>query len=59
MPGLIGAIASVLVTVALVGVGLVTWCEVERRTAIRILAAYFGCSLVLNVFSALLDGPIA
>jgi hypothetical protein len=57
MPGLLGAIASVLLTVALVGIGLVRWCEIGRRTAIRILAAYFGCSLVLNVFSVFLGNP--
>jgi hypothetical protein len=55
IPGLVGAIVSVLATVALVGVALVNWCQVERKTAIRILAAYFGCSLVLSVFSTLLS----
>jgi hypothetical protein len=59
IPGLIGAVVSVLATVAVVGVGLFRWCEIERRAAIRMLAAYFGCSLVLNVFSALVGGPLA
>jgi hypothetical protein len=53
IPGFAGAIVSVLATVVLVGVALVTWCEVERKTALRILAAYFGCSLVLSVFATL------
>jgi hypothetical protein len=56
IPGVFGALAAVLATVALVGVALVSWCELEPRQALRILAAYFGCSLVLNVFSAFLDG---
>jgi hypothetical protein len=59
IPGLVGALASVLATVVFVGVALVTWCEIERRTAFRILAAYFGCSLVLNIFSALVSNPPA
>lgn len=28
---------------------------VESKTALRVLAAYFGCSLVLSVFSTLLS----
>jgi hypothetical protein len=59
MPGLIGALAAALITVAVVGLGLVRWCEIERRIAARILAAYFGCSLVVNVFCVLLDSPLA
>jgi hypothetical protein len=55
IPGLLGAVISVLATVALVGIALVTWCEIEHRTAFRILAAYFGCSLVLSAFSVLLS----
>ena len=55
MPGLIGAIVAVIATVAFVGLALVTWCQLENRAAIRIVAAYFGCSLVVNIFGALLD----
>jgi hypothetical protein len=59
MPGLFGAIAAVLATVVFVGAALVTWCEIESPAALRILAAYFGCSLVLSVFSVLLsDLPV-
>ena len=59
IPGMLGALAAVLATVALVGVALVSWCGLEPRQALRILAAYFGCSLVLNVFSVFLDGLLA
>ena len=55
IPGLFGAFVAVLATAALVGIALITWCEIERPAAVRILAAYFSCSLVLNIFSALLN----
>jgi hypothetical protein len=54
MPGLFGAVASVFATVFFVGTALVTWCEIEGHTALRILGAYFGFSIVLSVFSTLL-----
>jgi di/tricarboxylate transporter len=54
-PGMFGAIVAVIVTVIFVGTALVTWCEIERPLARKALGAYFGCSLVLSVFSALLS----
>jgi len=53
MPGVLGAILAVFATVAFVGTALVTWCEIERRTALRILGVYFGCSIVLSLFSVM------
>ena len=44
-----------LATVAFVGAALVSWCEIERPFVRKILGAYFGCSLVLSIFSALLS----
>jgi uncharacterized membrane protein len=55
MPGITGAIISVLATVAFVGAALVSWCEIERPFARKILGAYGGCSLVLSIFSAMLS----
>ena len=54
LPGVLGAIVSVIVTVIFVGTALVTWCEIERPMARKVLGAYFGCSMVLSVFSAML-----
>jgi hypothetical protein len=54
LPGLLGAVISVFATVAFVGAALVSWCEIERPWVRKILGAYFGCSLVLNLFSVLL-----
>ena len=56
MPGLVGAIAAVIATVVFVAVGLITWCELEWRPSVRIVAAYFGCSLVVSLFSLFLEG---
>lgn len=58
IPGLFGAIVSVVATVIFVGIALVRWCEIERPMARKILGAYFGCSLVLTVFSAMLSESI-
>jgi uncharacterized membrane protein len=55
LPGFIGAIISVVATVAFVGAALVSWCEIERPFARKILGAYAGCSLVLSIFSAMLS----
>jgi hypothetical protein len=55
LPGLLGAVIAVLVTVAFVGAALVSWCEIERPFVRKILGAYFGCSLVLSIFSAMLS----
>ena len=54
LPGVFGAIVSVIVTVIFVGTALVTWCEIERALARKVLGAYFGCSMVLSIFSAML-----
>ena len=55
LPGVLGAIIAVLATVAFVGAALVSWCEIEGRLVRKLLGAYFGCSLVLNVFSVMLN----
>jgi di/tricarboxylate transporter len=54
LPGVFGAIVAVIVTVIFVGTALVSWCEIERPLARKVLGAYFGCSMVLSVFSAML-----
>lgn len=59
LPGLFGTIFSVFATVIFVGAALVTWCEIERRTALRILGAYFSFSIVLGVFAAVLNSGAA
>jgi di/tricarboxylate transporter len=58
-PGVFGAIIAAVVTVIFVGTALVTWCEIERPLARKVLAAYFGCSLVLSIFSAMLNDQAA
>jgi hypothetical protein len=55
LPGLFGAVVAVIATVIFVGTALVTWCEIERPLARKVLGAYFGCSMVLSVFSAMLS----
>lgn len=55
LPGVIGAVVAVVATVIFVAVALVTWCEIERPMALKIVGAYFGCSMVLGVFSAMLS----
>ena len=52
VPGLMGAVAAVLATSVFVSVALTTWCEIERPMVRKIVGAYFGCSLVVSVFSA-------
>ena len=59
LPGLTGAVIAVLATVIFVAVALITWCEIERRMALKIVAAYFGCSMVLSLFSAVLNAQAA
>ncbi len=55
VPGLPGAIISVIATVIFVGTALVSWCEIERPLVRKVLGAYFGFSLVLSIFSAMLS----
>jgi hypothetical protein len=55
MPGITGAIISVLATVAFVGAALVSWCDIERTFVRKLVGAYAGCSLVLSIFSAMLS----
>src|SRR3569832_1449355 len=55
LPGLTGAIISVVATVAFVGAALVSWCGIARSFVRKIVSAYAGCSLVLCIFSAMLS----
>ncbi|MBS0422740.1 MAG: hypothetical protein JSR66_33850 [Proteobacteria bacterium] len=55
VPGLTGAVIAVVATVVFVAVALITWCDIERRMALKIVGAYFGCSIVLSLFSAILS----
>jgi hypothetical protein len=59
VPGLAGAVIAVIATVIFVGVALITWCDIERRMALKIVGAYFGCSIVLSLFTTILNAQAA
>ena len=54
LPGLLGLFAAVLSSLALIGVGLIFWCGVERKPALKIVGAYFALCIALFFLSAFL-----
>jgi hypothetical protein len=54
LSGLVGLIAAILSSLALIAVGLVFWCGVERRPALKIVGSYFALCVALFFASVLL-----
>jgi hypothetical protein len=53
IPNIIGVIAGVVLSLVLIGVGLVFWCEVERKAALKIVGSYFALCVVLAFLSVI------
>jgi len=47
LPGLVGLLAAVVSSLALIAAGLLFWCGIERKPTLKIVASYFALSVVL------------
>ena len=47
LPGLVGLIAAILSSLALIALGLLFWCGVERKPTLKIVGSYFALCVAL------------
>jgi len=54
-----GAGLALVVEVVALLAALIYWCEIDRRSAGKIAASYFGIAIVLSIVWAMFAGPAA
>src|SRR2546423_975066 len=54
VPGLVGLLASVVSSLALIAAGLLFWCGLERKPTLKIVATYLALCAVLSIVSVLI-----
>jgi hypothetical protein len=59
IPNLIGLLAATLASLALIALGLVFWCGIERRPMLKIIGSYFALCVALFFVSILLHRATA
>lgn len=57
--GVAGAVAGLALALAVIAIGLIFWCKVDRKAALRIVGAYFAFSVALAVVISYLSGVAA
>jgi hypothetical protein len=51
VPGLVGLVAAIVSSLALIAAGLLFWCGLERKPTLKIVATYFALCVVLFIVS--------
>jgi hypothetical protein len=52
VPTLFGVLVAIAMSLGLVVAGLIFWCGVERRPALKIAGSYFGLCILVSVVTA-------
>jgi hypothetical protein len=57
--GVVGALVGLVLALALIAGGLVFWCKVDRKAALKIAGSYFVFSVILAIVVTYLTGVVA
>ena len=55
LPNLAGVALAIVASLGFIAVGLIFWCGVERKAAVKIAASYFALCVGLVILSVLLS----
>ena len=57
--GVAGAVVGLVLALAVIAIGLIFWCKVDRKAALKVVGAYLAFSVVLVVVITYLSGVAA
>jgi hypothetical protein len=58
IPGVVGLFVAMASALGLIALALIFWCKIDRKAALKIVAAYFGFCIALTIVGIFLHALV-